>query len=75
MKAQLLIDGKPLADDIAVEVFMCSECDGKGRRTVTTGAWINGTTKTSGIYQHEERCDRCRGSGYVVSLRTREGQS
>jgi DnaJ-class molecular chaperone len=71
VKAKLKINGEPLPDDVQLDVFICNRCDGKGRYEVITGGWMNSKGQ-SGVTKREQRCEKCHGSGYVVSLYRKE---
>lgn len=71
VKAKLKINGEPLPDDVQLDVFICGDCDGKGRKMVTTGGWINDRGE-SGTHQQEHPCGRCLRSGFVVRLYRQE---
>ena len=42
------------------ETMDCPECEGKGWYWVITGCSYSGA-----VYEEQEQCDRCNGSGYV----------
>jgi RecJ-like exonuclease len=68
INARLFLNGEPLPDDLSVDVFMCTLCDGKGRRQVVTGASLSSEGKHM-LFSHEEQCVSCRGAGFVLYVK------